>query len=113
MMTYPTPSEAATLQLDWELYFDSLSADGDKHPAGFFYDECVRAACLAVAERDGYGVSGYMQYYQDKALPNAYKINSRSNPRSLGKMTGALNPRPFGRNGGRRTIPYMNVTYPD
>jgi hypothetical protein len=113
MMTYPTPSEVATLQLDWELYFDSLSADGDKHPAGFFYDEVVRAACLAVAERDGYGVSGYIQYYQDKALPNAYKINSRSNPRALGKMTGMLNPRPFGRNGGRRTRDNMNVTYPD
>ena len=112
-MTYPTPSEAATLQLDWELYFDSLSDDADKHPAGFLYDEVVRAACLAVAERDGYGVSGYMQYYQDKALANAYRINSRSNPRALGKMTGCLNPRPYGRNAGRRSINYMIVTYPD
>jgi len=113
VMTYPTPSTLETLRLDWELYFDSLSADADKHPAGFLYDEVVRAACLAVAERDGYGVSGYIQYYQDKALPNAYKVNSRSNPRGLGKMTGILNPRPYGRYSGRHLNCSMTVTYPD
>jgi len=90
MVVYPTPGADYTLEFPYQLYFTALSADGDLHPAGAHYDGVVLAAARAVAEMEGQDIiAGRVQYYQENALPSAYRINRRSTPRLLGTL---LNP---------------------
>ena len=59
----------------------------NKHPAGMQFDDAVRAACLAMVEREFDDVSGgYMGEFLERALPRAYEIDARSAPRKLGPM---------------------------
>jgi hypothetical protein len=54
------------------------------HPAGYRFDEAIKSACLAQAEMQIEDVSaGYAAKYQQKDLPNAWKIDIRSAPRKL------------------------------
>jgi len=54
------------------------------HPAGYRFDEIIKSACLAQAEMQIEDMSaGYVTKYQQKDLPNAYKIDIRSAPRKL------------------------------
>ena len=56
------------------------------HPAGYKFDEAVKAACSAVLERDTEDLyAGLMQEYRQVSLPNALKIDGRSAPRRLGR----------------------------
>jgi len=65
----------------------------NKHPAGHQFDDAVRAACLAMAEREFDDINaGYMGEFLERALPNAYKIDARSAPRKLGVMLPGTRP---------------------
>jgi len=87
LCVYPTPSEDCTVEFPYAIYFTALSADADVHPAGAQYDETVKAACEAYAELHGEDIlAGRSQYYEQKALPGAYRKNRRSAPKRLGNL---------------------------
>ena len=72
------------------------------HPAGFPFDEAIKAACLAQAEIEIEDITaGFMDKYIKFDLPNAKNIDQRSAPRKLG--SGNL-PRIYGRRGGRSNV---------
>jgi len=57
------------------------------HPAGFRFDQAILAACLAQAEMEIEDITaGYVEKYMKKALPNAWRIDTRSAPRKLGRL---------------------------
>lgn len=85
LVVYPEPSSLEVVEFPFDLHFDSLVALTDLHPAGYAFDEAMRAACKAVAERDEEDVlGGDTQYYRDIVLPDAHRIDGRSAPRRLG-----------------------------
>ncbi len=72
------------------------------HPAGFMYDQAIKAACLAQAEIEIEDVTaGFMDKYIKHDLPNAKKIDQRSAPRTLG-MSNLM--RVHGRRGSRSDV---------
>ncbi len=86
LMAFPTPSTDLTIELTYPVHFDLLTATTDYHPAGFKMDEAVVAACMAKAQMDPAGalLEGKMEYFLQVALPDAWKIDARSRPRSVG-----------------------------
>ena len=77
----------------------------NRHPAGWQFDDAIRAAVLAATEREFNDVNeGYMGEFLDRALPKAYELDARSAPRKLGMMLPGN--RPFRH---RRT--WKDVTY--
>lgn len=76
------------------------------HPAGHQFDDAIEAACLARTEmesQDEHFDDFWSNYYHKKAIPNAFKVDMRSAPRTLGPMlNGPALPR------GRS---FNNVTY--
>ena len=76
------------------------------HPAGHQHDDAIEAACLARTEmesQDEHFDTFWTDYYHKKAIPNAFKVDMRSAPRTLGPMlNGPALPR------GRS---FNNVTY--
>ena len=76
------------------------------HPAGHQFDDAIEAACLARCEaesQDEHFDDYWQTYYHKKAIPNAFKVDMRSAPRTLGPMlNGPALPR------GRS---FNNVTY--
>jgi hypothetical protein len=56
------------------------------HPAGKQFDQAIKAACLAQAEEevDELAGRGFLAKFMQVDLKNAYKIDMRSAPRSLG-----------------------------
>lgn len=72
------------------------------HPAGFQFDEAIKAACLAQAEIEIEDITaGFMDKYIKHDLPNAKNIDQRSGPRKLG--SGNIT-RVYGRRGGRSDV---------
>lgn len=93
MVVYPTPAADYTVEFPYELHFTALSATTDVHPAGVQYDEVIMAASEAYAEMKGEdALKGRVQYYQQKALLGAYRINARSVPKKLGNLLGRRAP---------------------
>jgi len=76
------------------------------HPAGHQFDDAVESACLARTEmesQDEHFDTFWSDYYHKKALRNAFTVDMRSAPRTLGPMlNGPALPR------GRS---FNNVTY--
>lgn len=87
---------------DW-LYSDDTAAAADPvigskyivepvvnlHPAGHQFDDAVESACLARTEmesQDEHLDSFWTDYYHKKALRNAFAVDMRSAPRTLGPM---------------------------
>jgi len=65
----------------------------NKHPAGQQHDDAIRAACLAMAEREFDDVNkGYMAEFIERALPSSHKIDARSAPRKLGMILPGTRP---------------------
>ena len=57
------------------------------HPAGFRFDEVIKAACLAQAEMDIEDINaGWTNKYVQQALQKATMADTRSAPRKLGSM---------------------------
>lgn len=85
LLVYPRPDEVMTLVFPYTLHFDSLVSGTEVPPAPFSHDETVKAACLAVAEKDVEGAGGVdWNYYRSVCLPNSYRIDSLSAPKRLG-----------------------------
>ena len=85
LVVYPEPDEELTVEFPYDLHFDELTTVTEVHPAPFGHDETIKAACLAVAEKDVEGVNGVdWNYYKQTCLPNSYRIDARSGPRRLG-----------------------------
>ena len=85
LIVQPAPTEVLTVQFQYPLYFDKLTAVTEVHPAPFGHDETVKAACLAVAEKEKNDAPGPdWEYYRSICLPNSYRIDAASAPRRLG-----------------------------
>jgi len=86
MDVYPTPSREFEVQFQYDLNFDVLVALTEYPPVPIVHDETVKAACLAVGEREIEDrVDGpYYSYYQGTCLPASYGIDARTGPRRLG-----------------------------
>jgi hypothetical protein len=58
------------------------------HPAGARFDEVIIAACMSKAQQkiEEMATSNYVEEYHKKALIQAYRIDSRLAPRTLGSM---------------------------
>lgn len=85
MCTYPTPNETLGLELTFDLNFDKMVSFTETLPTPVVHDETLRAACLAVVERDVDDAEGSnTTYYRDRCLPNSYNADARSGPRKLG-----------------------------
>jgi len=59
------------------------------HPAGHQFDDAIEAACLARTEmesQDEHFDTFWTDYYHKKALRNAFTVDMRSAPRTLGPM---------------------------
>lgn len=58
------------------------------HPAGHRFDETIIAACMSKTQQriEEMANSNYVEEYHKKALMQAYKIDSRFAPRTLGSM---------------------------
>lgn len=80
------PTSASTLEIQYLLHFDDLVEDSDKPPCGFEFDDLLLAACKSRWELNYETPGPLTQYYREIALPNAYKIASRQQPRRLGTM---------------------------
>ena len=90
LMIYPNTGGIYVVEFPYTLYFNKIASMTDSHPAGFAFDEAVKAACLAQAELQGEdAAAGRMNYYRQTALPNAYHIDSRQAPRRLGYVSDA------------------------
>jgi hypothetical protein len=89
-MFYRTPGTYLSVQFPYLVMFDKLSAVTDVSPAPFSFDEAIKAACKAQAEKDVQDTMGKeWNYYRTIALPNAYKIDAQAAPRTLGRMRGS------------------------
>lgn len=86
LMCYPIPYQLFVVQFPYDLHFDSLTDLDENPPTPIAHDETVRAACLAVVERDVDDTpeGPATNYYVGKCLPNSKKIDARSGPRKLG-----------------------------
>lgn len=64
-----------------------VEPQNNKQPAGMQFDDAVRAACLAMAEREFDDLNeGHTGEFLERTLPKAYEIDARSAPRKLGPM---------------------------
>lgn len=86
LMSYPTPYQLFTVQFPYDLQFDSLTDLDETPPTPIIHDETIRAACLAVVERDVDDMPDgpATNYYVGKCLPNSKNLDARSGPRRLG-----------------------------
>lgn len=87
LMVYPTPSDEVTVEFPFELSFDKLIDLTESPPTPLSQDENIKAAVLAIADKEGEGILGVdWEYYRNTALPNAYRIDERSAPRLIGSF---------------------------
>lgn len=85
LMTWRIPSEFLHVLFPYKLGFNNLVNNSDVPPCPFAFDEALKAACLAVAEKeveDAYSVD--WQYYKADALPKAWQRDDLSAPKRLG-----------------------------
>ena len=85
LMLYPQPDEIVTLEMPYILGFDKMLELNEHPPVPVSHDEALKAAVLALVEKDVEGALGIdWQYYHDNALPKAYQVDARSAPKSIG-----------------------------
>lgn len=84
-MTWRISSEFLHVLFPYVLGFQNLVNLTDTPPSPFSHDEALKAACLAVAEKevmDTYGPD--WNYYKTEALKASYRIDGMSTPKRLG-----------------------------
>jgi len=85
LLVYPEPDEVLSVEFPYTIQFDLLSNTTDVPPSPVDHDEALKAACIATAEKDVEDMMGpKMSYYQQRCLPESYRIDSMSAPRRLG-----------------------------
>ena len=95
LMTYPKTDDTQVIEFPFELHFDKLVDLSDFPPVPIVHDECIKAACLAVVERDAYDKPGrHWENYHSKALPASHQLDARSGPRQLGYFGNPSSGRP-------------------
>jgi hypothetical protein len=102
---WPTPNTAYTVTGRARVFPNKLSADTDKHVAGYQHDHVILAAGMAEAERQRRGVTGQMEVQYREALSEAMRMDSESRPRKIGDYGDKTEV--GGRNAGYR--PYTGV----
>jgi len=101
LMTHPVPDEVRSIEFPFDLHFDELVDLDEVPPLPFLHDETVKAACLAVAEKDGEDAVGKEWEYYTKCLNNSYRIDARGYSKSLGRFE---NPRGVSRTAALRAF---------
>jgi len=87
LMVYPTPNADVTVEFPIEVSFDKLVEFTDLLPTPISQDENVKAAVLAVSDKDGEGIMGSdWDYYKSTALSNAHRIDHRLAPKKIGSF---------------------------
>lgn len=85
LMAWRIPSEFLSVVFPFTLGFNNLVNNTDVPPSPFAFDEALKAACLAVCEKEVEDTFGPdWQYYKSDALPKAWDIDARSAPKALG-----------------------------
>lgn len=84
LMFYPAPYQLFGIQIPYEIYPDEMTSLTEFPPTPITFDEALRAACLAVVERDVEDGDGPAMAYYQKCLANCYNLDARSGPRKLG-----------------------------
>lgn len=86
LMTWRISNEFLHVLFPYVLGFDNLVNTTDVPPAPFMFDEAVKAACLAQAEKQAEDtVAGPdWTYYKTMALQNAYRLDAMSAPKKMG-----------------------------
>lgn len=85
LMAWRIPSEYLHVLFPYKLGFDNLVNLTDVPPSPFSFDEALKAACFAVAEKEVEDEQGVdWQYYQSQALINAWRIDDSNAPKMLG-----------------------------
>ena len=65
----------------------TLQPAANVHPAGFMFDNAIEAACKARAQMETGDIGdNWIQEYRQVALPEAWRLDSRSAPRRLGPL---------------------------
>lgn len=85
LMTWRISSEFLSVIFPYVLAFNDLVNLTDLLPSPLSHDETVKAACLAMAEKEVYDTTdGPDWQYYVHCLNNSYRIDSQSAPKSLG-----------------------------
>lgn len=86
LMVWRMPSEFLSVLFPYVLAFDKLVNPTDVSPAPIGHDESVKAACLAVAEKEVEDVINGPDwtYYRTNCLPNSYRVDAMGAPKALG-----------------------------
>ena len=86
LMTWRISNEYLHILFPYVLSFNNLVNSTDVPPCPFAFDEALKAACFAVAEKEVEDtIQGPdWQYYRTIALPNAHRIDAMSSPKKLG-----------------------------
>lgn len=85
LLTWRISSEFLSVLFPYTIHFDNLVNLTDYQPAPFPHDETVKAACLAVAEKEtGDTTQGPDWSYYQHCLQNSYRIDALSRPKRLG-----------------------------
>lgn len=85
LMAWRIPNENLSVLFPYVLGFQNLVNNTDTPPSPFSHDEALKAACLAVAEKqvtDQYGVD--WTYYKQDALIKSWRIDAMNAPKKLG-----------------------------
>ena len=86
LMTWRISSEFLSVIFPYTLAFNSMVNLTDVSPAPFSHDETIKAACLALVEKE---IEDSMSspdwtYYHTVALPNSHRIDAMGAPKQLG-----------------------------
>jgi len=109
---YPQPDEHLQVSFRYTVGFDLLVDLTDEPPTPAAHDETIKAACLAVAERDVEDMTGpKMSYYRQVALANSYRIDAQSAPRKLGYFGNPPKRMPSLRNWRKNWMQRPDVTF--
>lgn len=85
LLVYPTPDEVQVIQFPYLITFDALTDLTETPPTPILHDETIKAACLAVVEKDVEGSLGVdWDYFTTTCVPNSHRLDAMSAPRRLG-----------------------------
>lgn len=86
LMTWRISSDFLSVLFPYTLAFQNMVNLTDVPPSPFAHDEALKAACLAIAEKEVEDTIGGpdWQYYQSTALPASKRIDAMASPKSLG-----------------------------
>lgn len=85
LMVDPVPHQVMTVEFPYDLHFDELVDLTDLPPSPYMHDETLKAACLAVLEKDTEDQLGVAwAYYKQDCLPQSHNADARTAPRKLG-----------------------------